>query len=1578
MLQTCYNPPLPDAHDSPDLKQQQAAILLWAHNNRAALARDPHVNMDATCTLHNPLSHATIPYLAAPVANHMTGPIINTILPRMQTDLRKVAIHARDYMTRAQQDSLEASPKGWLYNGHPMSRITRAVLPPTITQYPEITRTVLQHDSQVAPLRIPISLVVQQRMGGARTYDDLCADPEIEMHDEHDDLHVEYMHTLADPIQNIPTRRTHHTGHRHTTTNATQPRPQHHPGAQPPSPPGSPPDDQDNDTMAPPDHAQDTSGPQPARRLHPIFAPRTVTPAATNPAPVPSPDPNPKANPSPDPAPDHAPNPNADPNPGPGPGTDPGTRTSPNTATPHGERATAPNTAHAQMPARTPAPIPHTAETMAFIDRATPAYSCFQCCITQCADQDFRSSGSLREHIIQKHQPKRNQTWLNSCPNSAIPSKYGFERCHKCHIPFAKKGESIDKHVRKCDPTAQPRNTDTDPAQSTTTLTQAPQLLPAPGTAHATDHHEEGPALGEDPPRDPLATNLVFAATLDINHPYFHLVQQNSMRSIPTKALLKYERTVLHALEPYLEDLDNQAAYNLLLAIPRLVLPKPQSKLTPTQWFQQVSSRCDAVLEGNARQLWHQTNLGYSHEAPQAKKWNLTFPTTITIPEPERIAKLMTTAIKSGRPSDCMAYVNPIPFAPPTPHVADIIKTKIPAEPNPRLTHLQDEAAKRLPTPGTLGTGNLPNGVNKKHIIDMWIRQMNSLPKKGAPDGTGWRREHMLASPKIAATMALLLESHAKYKTTTCIREYLRSKSLGTQCKKDQPIPNSEEKAYPTSPDQMRSGRPLCRHSIFRRAYSGLCAKRATKPIRKAVEPLGQFGASASGCDAVAHTQQIAYDLCKGTHIFSEHDIKNAYPSISRASVYEAFMEATDPIIRDDCSLFVLAHYADTGPTYIQSGSEMTRVDQTDGVDQGCNMGTSSFDYTYTIKTIPPLREQYPDATSFLLHDDSNLGCPHTPSQEHGLQRHSRLLEYFTTLCKRIGLVLERSKDKIHQSPQHRGIHLDLHHQIDRYPAGTEIIRGAYKKGGIPVGDLDAVAELLRTNILPLYYDLLKKFTDIPSLPLQISYICILNSLRPSAKFNHFVRGVQPSIVAKFAEDTSSRHMAAIASTQRFAPEFLAHDNQVQARLQLAMAQADGGGGNYDIQLTAPAIFLASIVDSYPVITSTIRTQLRIDIGAPSTWHDSPSGSLTEAYHYFHVITRLSSYYDTPLNSPAAHTTMRKALATGNGPRDPPTIDNIKNIVGKGAQSFFSRLIMNAHAKRTLGATGMNPRVLARFTHARQRMAHAALTITSLTYQTTLTDQAFSVYFCHRFGLPLPMLSQKSTCSANCPRFPPDHTLHAQSTLVILARHGYHQMSCPKKGYAVRRHNTGNEYTAKNILQRHFGYDTHTREHLGNSDTNATKIDTLAWSWRHGLKAWALDFTYVNPDLESYSTINRVSPELFLANREAAKDKKHLKNAETIGRILIPVAYSAYTAIGNRGFTFLENNWEVRKAEYILAGNNGNAIEAARATSYRELACILINITGDMVSGLSTHTIGTAAEPPIHYDIVDDLDDNTI
>lgn len=197
----------------------------------------------------------------------------------------------------------------------------------------------------------------------------------------------------------------------------------------------------------------------------------------------------------------------------------------------------------------------------------------------------------------------------------------------------------------------------------------------------------------------------------------------------------------------------------------------------------------------------------------------------------------------------------------------------------------------------------------------------------------------------------------------------------------------------------------------------------------------------------------------------------------------------------------------------------------------------------------------------------------------------------FRGVAQNSGLRYGATKRKLYQHPPPANTDpaADVETHADRFPPGATIVRTCFKVGGVPVG-LDAAAiTSWCTEKVKQYGKFLERITAV-DLGAQDKFPLLFYCARPSAKFNHHIRILRPTLTAPAALAADDHIATAIAEACRAPAELFQYGHELHLRERLhapvaatSPAAGDGGGfGVASLRTIAPAAFLASTADTLP------------------------------------------------------------------------------------------------------------------------------------------------------------------------------------------------------------------------------------------------------------------------------------------------------------------------------------------------------------------------------------------------------------
>ena len=248
-------------------------------------------------------------------------------------------------------------------------------------------------------------------------------------------------------------------------------------------------------------------------------------------------------------------------------------------------------------------------------------------------------------------------------------------------------------------------------------------------------------------------------------------------------------------------DLDDSLPAIMLAASTRLLFAPiertEQAGLLPAS----ITDRIHKLVNGGAAELWA------SHDWDAHLNAHVDTVRSSTI---DMLPKIIASSTTSRNPAQMFKRLSAIPFAPPTPKVREVLKSKINSAPNPDEEWLRALAVRHLPKPPH-GKAMTLSCADLERVSADWGRRLDRSKKTGAPDGTGLRfaylQEMRCARPEFARWMAHI----ADHQRSPFLEWWFTTGTLVGQCKTD------DQGRYPTDPAEIDTARPISRLFVIRR-----------------------------------------------------------------------------------------------------------------------------------------------------------------------------------------------------------------------------------------------------------------------------------------------------------------------------------------------------------------------------------------------------------------------------------------------------------------------------------------------------------------------------------------------------------------------------------------------------------------------------------------------------------------------------------------------------------------------------------------------------------------------------------------
>lgn len=790
-----------------------------------------------------------------------------------------------------------------------------------------------------------------------------------------------------------------------------------------------------------------------------------------------------------------------------------------------------------------------------------------------------------------------------------------------------------------------------------------------------------------DGPVDFFGPKEPFFSSIPLDCPTIHQVHSLSLPSIPKSALGTLQAPLRSFLEAALTNLDLDSPVTAIYATPRLLLAPPDNSTKRRELTRVLRARCDSLQRGESATLWQ----AYDWISAQTAK--LSLPTTSA----QRLsAALNGASAKSQSPSGVFRCASEPPYLPPTDHSHDLLRTLFPQGSNPHLNPNEPDsitaAASTLLPKAPLGSGFITDPAQRKKIVAEWSKHLDTHPF-GAPDGTGLRSYVLTMSTSIFHLTAQWMHAILTCRTTPAHRRLLATKTLRGKMK-----PDKRTGELPKLASQVTAARPLGCHPGTRRLVAGFMALRLTVACSSVYIKIKQFGLIKAGLETGARQHQLHVDFGAPALAHAGLDITNAHTSASRQFIFLVILGQW--LLRrgslDQLLLFyVLAYYSAATTTLIQNGQRFFGYLQTDGLDQGEALASHAFGVTLGILIWNHLLPSVPSLIYTLIHDDTtfadlpliiHLLAPSLPlsiSAEYTPLPFAIHL-YRLILAKHMLCELAGHKSIVFQPPLPPDHPLCILRLTAIFPTSCKMTQEGFLLAGVPVA-LPSTFAVFLTRALHKYSLLIESLLVIPSLSMQLRFLILTVSCRPTSTYAHFLRSQPPSITScmcdvsdlfpgsvplPFVDALYRLIISAFARIIRV-PSVALTNAQVArgTSFQLSLRTKEGG-----ISLPDPAINLSN----------------------PSSWSASCSTTLSDAHFHFHVIAPLLPRQSaSPIEGTVATLLM--------DPTGQPSITLLHNVAQKHAQCAFSSAIFTQRLSRAFDPPFFTTEI------TRARLRHSAV-----------------------------------------------------------------------------------------------------------------------------------------------------------------------------------------------------------------------------------------------------------------------------
>jgi len=1092
-------------------------------------------------------------------------------------------------------------------------------------------------------------------------------------------------------------------------------------------------------------------------------------------------------------------------------------------------------------------------------------------------------------------------------------------------------------------------------------------------------------------PELPMPTHAEHKKILDSNRPFFdilsldsdslHELQNNSIKHIPQQAMAAFATAMIEQARAITADLAAADTPTLvLLCLPRLLLSPPPPDLERRLWPALIRSRTLRARNGECAQMWAE------HSPPRVPP-----STAIAVTQPESYPKVVNDVARWGSVASVFKAISKIPFAPCTEKVHDLILDKIKTEPITYSLRTQQTCAGLFPA--VQGGARYINLAAQEEGVTRWLRRTARMPHNGQPDGTGLRITHFTASADIVAAFAVWFEALLQHRTTPALRAFLRKSLARAQCKQQTFTTDDGKqiKRYPKTATEISKVRPLKTHNILRRVVFGFDARLLAKAQRRELEAYGQYGMSPDGCSAAARKLQLNRDLRPEWPHFMSDGI-NAYGELDREFSAGVLDERADKQGASDAAkrqrIHFYAFYVEgAGVFYIQVGNAMRRRQQCNGIDQGDTHGNLIYNITTTLGVQPKLAMAFHPFTMAIIHDDTTGAAPGvlfssltpprsfeevtalainlattasftgsptvlnaaaTPHAPHPIPFAALIFAYFLHLMgtgPRVPFEIDKTlvftaNDASIERPAPISI------DIQMFPAGTALVTSAYRLAGCFVYNMPEHAHAALAEARAINDALVYTFVNIPQLKKYVGLRAMTECCRPTAKYNHHLRGHPPSIALPHARASRETYIKSVAKL--FALSRPALELDPTSLTQLFLPTAEGGAQvPCPVALAAPC-FTASMIDTLGMILA--DPTMRPLLSDTSAWPDSPSATLNEFYTHFKAITGSPHFTNGGEDNQDPQSRFKRALF--NVEMGSYTIDKADQAANMNAQHALSRPVFRAKADAILHAPPpTSPHAPARLRACALPDAMALFQTKAIDSSNELSDLQATFMVCNALGIHHPFIINEPTCHPSCPHHTPDgdHTPLTRDT----HRKAYHALSCAAGGLLKARHN--DIATAIAAVFTSLGYICQLNDGLGSSSMNGNLVDIVIANYARSHKPTAIDVTVSNPMLDTYRERAMLDAHAVLSKRDEEKTKKHGPGSEALGRTFIAAVFTTFGGFGGRGFrALLKEEFDKLRFDECHGGGTGYAAARRKTRATERLAAALHRGSARMASELPT------------------------
>ena len=500
---------------------------------------------------------------------------------------------------------------------------------------------------------------------------------------------------------------------------------------------------------------------------------------------------------------------------------------------------------------------------------------------------------------------------------------------------------------------------------------------------------------------------------------------------------------------------------------------------------------------------------------------------------------------------------------------------------------------------------------------------------------------------------------------------------------------------------------------------------------------------------------------------------------------------------------------------------------------------------------------------------------------------------------------------------------------------------------GVPIA-LPSTFSIFLTRVLQKYSRLIESLLVIPSLSMQLRFLVLSISCRPTSTFAHFLRS-QPPTVTNALCDISDLFPGSVPTPfvhalYRLVINALARIIRIPStafvnatvargtRFQLSLRAKEGGINLPDPAILAPAAFLGSLADTLPILL--LDPILQPFLSDPSSWPTSCSTTLSDAHLYFRFIAPLlTRQSDSPVENSVA-----SLLSDPNGQ---PSLALLYNVAQKHSQCVFSTAIFGQRLSRAFEPPFFTTEITrARLRHSAVPGAQGLFGLRLLSPEVSLNNQQFQYLVCMRLGLPLPFLTTPppNHCHPRCHFYPPSRpfppalseisalSLHFAACGVLQMRHARHNSIVRLIGEAARHEMS---------MVPDYSYAT------SSSTTSNNNIDLVLESFHLQPPSVGIDVTVSHPLLPTYSGAAALDSLTMFLHRERTKDLHHRAGCINQGKSFLPVVFSTLSGVSPRAREFLDYLFRCAHTTEIESGGTGQHTIARRQLFYDEIAAVI-------------------------------------